>query len=558
MALAASLSSSSCICFHTQLPYSNSNRYKTSSVNLPLRLNLHDNAPSSNKNSLLLSISASTFVFVGLGLCICSSASAFTPLPRHFQKVDSSSTATLQEEDDEKSDAAFEIWKSKSYALTVPLSMVALQGSIPPSWSKDFISSQSRRLKLQTKFRPTLEDIFTQLCLPFTQAKAKVNIGPASPAAADILTLGDSWLPLAIKKAVIEPITAAEHQDWFKDLSRKWKVYLRRNLNGDIDPQGQIWAAPYRWGTMVIAYKKTKFQKKNLPPMQYFLIMTLIFSSWHELDEFFEVLRKPLLQDWADLWRPELAGRISMVNSPREVVGAVLKYMGASYNTTDIDLQIAGGRNAVLQNLELLARQVKLFDSASYLRAFSVGDVWVAVGWSSDVLPVAKRMSNVAVVVPKSGASLWADLWRETEELTCGENTAIPAASRLETNRIGGRVRGPSPLMHQWVEFCLQAASGLPFRQGITAGASPAALVSGPVKLPEELTKGKPKLDSNLVAGVPPPEILERCEFLEPLSDATFSDYQWLIDNMPKSGPGFIDHVSSILGTLRRLKLSWI
>ncbi|MFQ6626926.1 hypothetical protein Gotur_006243 [Gossypium turneri] len=485
MALAVSLNSSSCTCCHTHLPYSNSNRYKTSSINLPLRLNLHDNAPNSNKNSLLLSISASTFVFVGLGLCICSSASALTPLPRHFQKVDSSSAVTLQEEDDEKSDAAFEIWKSKSYALTVPLSMVALQGSIPPSWSKDFISSQSRRLKLQTKFRPTLEDIFTQLCLPFTQAKAKVNIGPASPAAADILTLGDSWLPLAIKKAVIEPITAAEHQDWFKDLSRKWKVYLRRNLNGDIDPQGQIWAAPYRWGTMVIAYKKTKFQKKNLPPMQ----------------------------DWADLWRPELAGRISMVNSPREVVGAVLKYMGASYNTTDIDLQVAGGRNAVLQNLELLARQVKLFDSANYLRAFSVGDVWVAVGWSSDVLPVAKRMSNVAVVVPKSGASLWADLW---------------------------------------------AASGLPFRQGITAGASPAALDGGPVKLPEELTKGKPKLDSNLVAGVPPPEILERCEFLEPLSDATLSDYQWLIDNMPKSGPGIIDHVSSIFGTLRRLKLSWI
>lgn len=40
-----------------------------------------------------------------------------------------------------------------------------------------------------------------------------------------------------------------------------------------------------------------------------------------------------------------------------------------------------------------------------------MGDVWVAVGWSSDVLPVVKRMSNVAVIVPKSGASLWADLW---------------------------------------------------------------------------------------------------------------------------------------------------
>lgn len=35
----------------------------------------------------------------------------------------------------------------------------------------------------------------------------------------------------------------------------------------------------------------------------------------------------------------------------------------------------------------------------------------MAVGWSSDVIPVAKRMSDVAVIVPKSGASIWADLW---------------------------------------------------------------------------------------------------------------------------------------------------
>lgn len=55
--------------------------------------------------------------------------------------------------------------------------------------------------------------------------------------------------------------------------------------------------------------------------------------------------------------------------------------------------------------------QVRLFDSRNYIKAFGVGDVWVAVGWSSDILPAAKRMSNVAVIVPKSGTSLWADLW---------------------------------------------------------------------------------------------------------------------------------------------------
>ncbi|XP_022756433.1 uncharacterized protein LOC111304174 [Durio zibethinus] len=534
MALAASLCCSR-VCFDAHI--SNFNpiklKHKHKCSNFPLLMILHDDAkssrqlpltPTSNKKSLLLGFSASTLVFLGLGLCICSSASALRSLPRHSlqlhlpkdQRVENKSApaaAEEEEEEEEKLEAAFEIWKSKSFALSVPLSIVALQGSMPPSWPKDFISSQSRRLKFQTKFRPTLEDIFAHLCKPFTKANA--NIAPSSALAADIVTIGDSWLPFAVRKAIIEPITAAEHQDWFKDLGHKWKVYLRRNLNGDIDPQGQIWAAPYRWGTMVIAYKKTKFQKHKLAP----------------------------IKDWADLWRPELAGRISMVNSPREVVGAVLKYMGASYNTTDIDLQVAGGRNAVQQNLLLLARQVLLFDSVHYLKAFSVGDVWVAVGWSSDVLPVAKRMSNVAVIVPKSGASLWADLW------------VIPAASRLETNRIGGRVRGPSPLIHQWVEFCLQTARTLPFKQGVIGGASPSALESTPVKMPEEFTKGKPKLETNLIAGVPPPEILERCEFLEPLSDIALLDYQWLIDNMPKSGAGFMHMIECISSIVRKLGL---
>lgn len=66
------------------------------------------------------------------------------------------------------------------------------------------------------------------------------------------------------------------------------------------------------------------------------------------------------LQDWEDLWRTDLAGKISMVDSPREVVGAVLKYMGASYNANDIDSEVNGGRDAVKHNLALLAKQVSL------------------------------------------------------------------------------------------------------------------------------------------------------------------------------------------------------
>ncbi len=53
------------------------------------------------------------------------------------------------------------------------------------------------------------------------------------------------------------------------------------------------------------------------------------------------------MQDWKDLFRPELAGKVAMVDSPREVVGAVLKSLGASYNTKDFDKEVPGGREAV-------------------------------------------------------------------------------------------------------------------------------------------------------------------------------------------------------------------
>ncbi|XP_010113013.2 uncharacterized protein LOC21405544 [Morus notabilis] len=510
ISLFASPSSSS----HTRLP-----PLRCSSIcsdnNLRISDRCHLELPSQTNSdpsaSNLVRFAASAVLFLGLGFALGARAcSAQFPPPiqeEHISGDDQDETKLdiAENLEDKKLEEEFKAWKSKTYALTVPLRVVALRGSVPPSWVKDFMRSQGRRLKFQLKSQGSLKGIFSDLSVPFN----KGNVGPSSVVAADMISVGDSWLSYAIKKAMIQSIEGAENQDWFKALSSSWKVYLRRNREGDIDPDGKIWAAPYRWGCMVIAYKKSKFQKHNLAP----------------------------IQDWKDLWRPELAGKISMVGSPREVVGAVLKYMGASYNISDIDSQVDGGRDAVQRNLNLLANQVRLFDNTHYLKAFGVGDVWVAVGWSSDVLPIAKRTSNVAVVVPKSGASLWADLW------------AIPAASRLKTNRIGGRVRGPSPLIHQWVEFCLQAARSVPFKQEVIPGASPAALESAPVEEPNEL-KGKPKLDTNLIAGVPPPDILAKCEFLEPLSDSTLADYQWLISSIKKSDHGLINKICRQISSL--------
>ncbi|KAJ4834592.1 hypothetical protein Tsubulata_036652 [Turnera subulata] len=488
--------------FFTRLPQQQHSASASASASAS-STSLNDKKKKKKKNGLAAATSSILLLLLLGGISFPSTCRAALPPP----PVLLTSAQPEEEEEevhhqvvDKEEVSPSQPFISKTFAFPVPLKILALRGSIPPSWLKDFIQSQGKRLRLRIKYLSSLDDIFSHASSSFHN---RHNVPPP----ADVFGVGDSWLSLAIRNSIIQPIPSPESQDWFSALTHKWKVYLRRNHAGEIDPHGQIWAAPYRWGTMVIAYKKTPFQKHNLPP----------------------------IQDWVDLWRPELAGRISMIDSPREVVGMVLKSMGASYNTKNIELEVAGGRAAVKENLRLLGKQVlilsgghvqvRLFDSMHYLKAFGVGDAWVAVGWSSDVLPVAKRMSNVGVIVPKSGASLWADLW------------VIPAASKLKTNLIGGEVRGPSPVIHQWIEFCLQAARELPFKQEVIPGTVPLNLKSTVVEASEELYKGKPKLDSNLVCGIPPSEILSKCEFLEPLPDATISDYEWLIASMLNQGP---------------------
>lgn len=75
-------------------------------------------------------------------------------------------------------------------------------------------------MRLKTRFRANLEEIFNDL-------SGKGKKGSDSTAAADMISVGDSWLSFAIKEKLIVPMKGIEDQDWYKGLSDKWKV---RNL----------------------------------------------------------------------------------------------------------------------------------------------------------------------------------------------------------------------------------------------------------------------------------------------------------------------------------------
>lgn len=129
---------------------------------------------------------------------------------------------------------------------------------------------------------------------------------------------------------------------------------------------------------------------------------------------------------------------------------------------------------------------------------------------------------------------------------------AIPATTAFEKQEnLGGRVRGPSPLVFQWLDFCLQPARATTFANDVFVGASPLAWSEKMVPAEEpaensekmgnstyEESESAIDMDTNIVKGVPPDEVVAKSEFLEPLSDQGVADYQWLLST-PVEGVGW-------------------
>lgn len=80
--------------------------------------------------------------------------------------------------------------------------------------------SQGKRVKITFESQGGLKEIMSAL----DSALKKKQITPRSILAADIVTLGDSWLHAAVSGRLIQPIDNAEQHEWFKRLCPKWQV----------------------------------------------------------------------------------------------------------------------------------------------------------------------------------------------------------------------------------------------------------------------------------------------------------------------------------------------
>ena len=110
---------------------------------------------------------------------------------------------------------------------------------------------------------------------------------------------------------------------------------------------------------------------------------------------------------WADFWAlaSQHSGKVTVLDSPGEVIGAALKMRGHSYNSVD-----PAALDQARTDLGELARHLLAFDT-DYRPRIKSGEAVLALGWNGDAAALAASGLPVAYVVPNEGSQVWEDDW---------------------------------------------------------------------------------------------------------------------------------------------------
>jgi spermidine/putrescine transport system substrate-binding protein len=186
-------------------------------------------------------------------------------------------------------------------------------------------------------------------------------------------------------------------------------------------------------------------------------------------------------EDWEFLWQnqEQLSKRMTLMNDVREVMGAVLRMLGYSYNSKDED-EI----KQAYEKLKVLKPAIAAFTTDAWRNQILAGDLLLAMSYSSDAVKISKENPKLKYVIPKSGSSLWSD------------TIVIPKTSPNIEGAYG------------WINLILQPEIAAQMSQRLSLSTANRA---GFEQLPKNV-QNNPSL-------FPPEPILEKCERLTPLGE---------------------------------------
>ncbi|HZX30062.1 MAG TPA: spermidine/putrescine ABC transporter substrate-binding protein, partial [Rhodocyclaceae bacterium] len=150
----------------------------------------------------------------------------------------------------------------------------------------------------------------------------------------------------------------------------------------------------------------------------------------------------------------KLKGRVTVLNSARELMAAAMRYLG--YSVQDADpAKWRAARDLILRAKPYWAT----FSNSTYIKDLAIGNIWVAHGYSNDMFraredaKAAHRPFAIGFAIPKEGAVLAVD------------NFVIHKSSRRPD------------LAHRFIDFMLNGENAADVSNLIGAGNPNAAAV---------------------------------------------------------------------------------
>lgn len=162
-------------------------------------------------------------------------------------------------------------------------------------------------------------------------------------------------------------------------------------------------------GNINPAYLNTTFDPGNRYSVPYSYTITLIGYNQEKISQ----LGLPV-NSWALIFEPayleKIKGRVTVLDSPRELMSVALKYLGFSANDTD-PAHWEQAKNLIIRAKPYWAA----FSNTSYIKGLATGNLWVVHGYSNDIFQAAQdalhtgRKFTIGYTIPEEGAVLSLD-----------------------------------------------------------------------------------------------------------------------------------------------------
>src|SRR5690606_23556517 len=193
------------------------------------------------------------------------------------------------------------------------------------------------------------------------------------------------------KEGLIQPIN--------KELLNNYANLDPSLLNKPYDPDNE-YSVPYLWGSTSIAVNAD-----DVDPSQ--------------------------ITKWADLWKPEYAGKLMIMDDVRDNFYVGLRVAGFENNSTNEE-EI----RAAYEKLKALWPSIKMINSDSPKSPMIKGEVSIGAIWNGEAYMAQEELPNLTYIYPDEGAVLWVDSF------------VIPKGAANVANA------------HKFIDFMLRAESG--------------------------------------------------------------------------------------------------